>query len=198
MVARRTLDAPAGLGRAGRPRSLRGPGRRRAGGRRPAGRGRRDPRAAAAPLDDDAGLLRDARAHARGVPQPLVPHGRRRALRRATGTCGSSTGSRTGSAAAARTSRRPTSSTCSARTRRSPRRRSSRSPPDEEGGEDEIKAVVVAARGASSTPRRSGRGATSGSPTSPCRVTWRSCPSCRRRRRRRCARASSEMRVSRR
>ena len=77
--ARRT----AGLGRPRRPGSLRDPRRRRRTRRTstPGEVGELLVRSAAS-LDDDAGLLRDARAHARGVSQPLVPHRRRRAARR--------------------------------------------------------------------------------------------------------------------
>ena len=120
MVARRTLDAPPGsVGRVdpdlyatrvvdGDDEDVR------------AGRGGRAARPATAALDDHAGLLRHARADARGVPQP---RGSTRATRRAstpTGTSGSSTGSRTGSGGGARTSRRWTSRTSSSSTRRSP------------------------------------------------------------------------------
>ena len=114
MVANRVVEpgAPASAGAVG-PRLLRGgggrPGDRRA---RPRRRGRRDPRAPAAPLDDDARLLRNARAHRARDAQPLVPHRRPGALRRARRTCASSTGSRTASGAAARTWPRRTSSRC--------------------------------------------------------------------------------------
>ena len=174
----------AGLGRAGRPRPLRDPGRRRATTEDvpPGEVGELLVRSAAA-LDDDAGVLRDARAHARGVPQPLVPHRRRRAARRRREPVVRRPDQGPDPAAGrehrlGRRRDRPARAPPRGRRRRDRRagRRGGRRGRDQGRG-----------RRRTRTPRStrpwSGRGATRCSPTSPSRATSRSCRSCRRPRR---------------
>ena len=80
------------------------------------GRGRRDRRPHEAPVDRDPRLLRHARAHDRGFPQPLASHRRRGPVRRGRHTFASSIGWPTACAGEERTSPPPTSSMCSALT----------------------------------------------------------------------------------
>ena len=176
-----------GLRREGRPRPL----RREDRGRRRRGRARRRGRGAAraprAPVDDDHGVLRDARAHARGVPEPLVPHRRRGAARRRREPLvrrpdqGPDPPAGREHRLCRRRERPPRAP------RRSPTPRLSPSRPTSRAARTRSRRSSSPRPARRSTRRPSGRGATSPSPTSRCRATWRSCPSCRRPRRRKCA-----------